>query len=815
MKRLAISIVLVIVSFITFLTSAFGWLASYSVIPATINGSVQTGYFGGGKGIKGEPYILSTPRHVYNLAWLQYTGYLNNTLNDDGSIKQAYFQVADDIDMGGLVIPPIGTREYPFVGNFNGNGKRIYNFHVANYVGGNGGITERPLSVADMGNDASIVGFFGVIGDFDGALKGKIVDDSGKETGEQVNAVYNLYLDNFSVSTLTTESLIGLLAGYVNGGVKNVGIGVDNEGYGATINVGAGTMPLSEATLGTVPESLSRVQTFNALSLFALLGEFDGANVTWENAPTESLGGDAGAEGQGFGGSIDMGSLVRRLTYMLSENQLRKGIMPEYQNPEEYPVKFTQSLEQDSQILDYKADDITASNSKLRIGYLGKGSIIPLNVNTEEMFNEEVNQESRITYQGTRYTTNYLTNKYYREHSVELTLASNTGYIIGGGGSGAWVRARIQGVKGSKGGIGTSITSGDTVVYDTATNTHNMKFYTVTPSGTNKEVEAGDGFIKYTEVTNSLAQSMSGKATMSGIRFEATATNGIQINKDGSVDAERITTADSVILNKQTKTNYQMLDGAINFQLSDSGYITAVAGTYYKLSPDIEEHSLFSLYKVTRNASNVITNVTKINNIYLNDADKKSVLYNQASKPDGYTLAFDSEVMNKLTTWSAAYYFEIPVEAGEYALGGAVGETAGAYLLYLDIGANGAIGDTGGDTQPGEGGPAYTIEGVNFVDKNPFTAEETDSVRTIDDKTEYPVITYRLALPKESTTHSGLHISFARTSARAMTHKLTDTTESQFEILHHTDDTGITFNTPNATANVRYVYKKQEETWAA
>ena len=54
---------------------------------------------------------------------------------------------------------------------------------------------------------------------------------------------------------------------------------------------------------------------------------------------------------------------------------------------------------------------------------------------------------------------------------------------------------------------------------------------------------------------------------------------------------------------------------------------------------------------------------------------------------------------------NAVYYFEIPVNVGEYALGSAsTGD--GAYLMYLDIGAN---GDSDGSEE------AYTMDKVRFV----------------------------------------------------------------------------------------------------
>ena len=60
--------------------------------------------------------------------------------------------------------------------------------------------------------------------------------------------------------------------------------------------------------------------------------------------------------------------------------------------------------------------------------------------------------------------------------------------------------------------------------------------------------------------------------------------------------------------------------------------------------------------------------------------------------PAGYEMVFDCQWItnsNSYTGWanSRAYYFEVPVNAGEYAIGSTEGRT-GAYLVYLDLAAN-------------------------------------------------------------------------------------------------------------------------------
>ena len=67
----------------------------------------------------------------------------------------------------------------------------------------------------------------------------------------------------------------------------------------------------------------------------------------------------------------------------------------------------------------------------------------------------------------------------------------------------------------------------------------------------------------------------------------------------------------------------------------------------------------------------------------------------------------------------AIYYLEIPVNEGEYALGSS-STGAGAYLLYLDIGANGTDGG-------GSGEKPYTMETVDFVNTDTIVLDANNA----------------------------------------------------------------------------------------
>ncbi len=803
MKKTAVTIVLLIVSFITFLTSAFGWLSLHPVLPTKIDGSLIVGYFGGGTGEAGDPYILNESRHVYNLAWLQYTGRLNEK-QEGGKIKQLYFKVTDDIDMSGLVIPPIGTKVHPFVGNFNGGGHVIHNFEVANVLG-EGAITERPLSVVDMGDNASIVGFFGVVGDLDGSLKGLIAEEDEEN---KINAVYDLYLTNFIVNTITTESLIGLLAGYVNGQVENVGIGK------SAIKIAERVKPLS---------SMSVLNTNRIFSLYSLLGYYDSTNVLWEKLPTgaELGGGDSGGEGAGFGGSINMHDFIRRLTYMYTENVARNAT---------YPVSFYVGSGSYSDIKSYKIDYTSTTG---QTSYLFKGTNMPLNVNKAAMFAGEKN----YTYTSGNSSYNLLTTPYYEKDNIEdIDTAKNTGYIIGGGNNSidAMVRTRLNTLaEGNSPGIYRSIGSATSptatfsrstfhcltmvpstdgtsaityvVLDDFNTPENDTKVAIENVDGRQSETYAKLNLLKYESVVSGFSASMSDPSHEEdtiGKMLYAIRFNKGDINSRTKISAAHIA--------GETYSSYQVVEGSANFHLEEDGVVTTLAGTYNLANGT---HTMFDLYKVERNPSGEITNATEITKIWTKTVNGKlDIQYNDnGSVANGYTCEYSSAVMKDLTEINAAYYFELPVQQGDYVLTSK--GTNGAYLMYLDIGANGAAG--GEEETPGEGGYEYGISGINFVDKNMPKTNSTFTT-SIDDE-NYPVIVYRVAGTNASESgYNPLTAYYNREGANTMTMQYVDSNR-HFTITRFpttidygapTRETSVPV-LPEAVVNVRYVYKDE------
>ncbi|MGI6279799.1 MAG: hypothetical protein ACOYJS_04480 [Acutalibacteraceae bacterium] len=318
MARIRKNIALLLVSalLIGVLQFSFSWFIrpiNFNV-PNDIGASTEVSYFESGNGSAEKPYVISDRVHVYNLAWLQYLGYFNLGESINNGRAQSYFVLKNDIDMQGLAIPPIGTEEFPFLGNFNGQGYTISNCITAN---SNELLEIRPslakFNVNDLvsayadDNDevATVIGFFGVIGDYNGAanqLLSKVNEGTLGEFDIDEVTAKNFYLNNLSVNTAAGNTTVGVAAGYVDAVLE--GIGVCNS---RIVLPSAGATPLTEnmSDFTLVGYCTDKAKTTLKVSTVTL---------TVPKTSTEEwvYEGSDGVE-SGWGGSLDMYSLYSRL----------------------------------------------------------------------------------------------------------------------------------------------------------------------------------------------------------------------------------------------------------------------------------------------------------------------------------------------------------------------------------------------------------------------------------------------------------------------------------------------------------------------
>ena len=124
-----------------------------------------------------------------------------------------------------------------------------------------------------------------------------------------------------------------------------------------------------------------------------------------------------------------------------------------------------------------------------------------------------------------------------------------------------------------------------------------------------------------------------------------------------------------------------------------------------------------------------VTKFTRIETIY---KDQSGNLVYNPSDTTGLTLVFSfTELTKGVLNHASAYYFEIPVSAGDYVIGAYKDSSDDsnsnkntAYLMYLDIGANGN-GESGDTVEL-----PYTMQSVDFVSV-PTGFDDNNIIQTV------------------------------------------------------------------------------------
>ena len=201
-KFLIVAILFLFLTGIALVPLTHGWLFNGYEDPEFEAHAISS-YFESGKGTVGEPYVISNAYHFYNMSWLINLGKIP---------ADSHFELKagiGEIDIKGQLdgtkrqsgaIPPIGTSSQPFTGSFNGNGVVIKNLWVSTDPDD---WYEQPGQYDDF-NIGTDIGLFGNVG-----------------YGANIT---NFYLENIEVTTTTSNATLGILAGYVDGNMSNIGV---------------------------------------------------------------------------------------------------------------------------------------------------------------------------------------------------------------------------------------------------------------------------------------------------------------------------------------------------------------------------------------------------------------------------------------------------------------------------------------------------------------------------------------------------------------------------------------------------------------
>ncbi len=307
MKKIILSLILLVALFLSATAATVAWLVEGYVVNPSASGSIVGGYFAGGDGKSAETaYQISAPIHIYNLAWLQYIGYFNQGDINNG-LTQSYFKLTDNIDMDGLAIPPIGTTEYPFVGNFDGNNKIISNVNVGNALdmlknkspsNAKFDVNNLLSEISGTGAEAgSVIGFFGVIGQYEDKELHIGVDTS-------IIEVKNFGINNYVLENDSSATTIGFVAGYVNAKLENVLV----NNCKLTVNDGVDNIVKTDGNTDISDFALVGYCTPDYMSSTETVKEYD------PNEEVETNVNNVDSVTPNWGGSISMDDLYNSLT---------------------------------------------------------------------------------------------------------------------------------------------------------------------------------------------------------------------------------------------------------------------------------------------------------------------------------------------------------------------------------------------------------------------------------------------------------------------------------------------------------------------
>ncbi len=638
-------------------TITYSWFArSNNIDPQLSDATIIKQYFHTGSGTEEDPFVITRPVHYYNLVQLfQRT---SGFAVDGDSSKVYYFQLGYELDNtseglefynydddgnqintsgnkyskelnlefynGDNALLPIGTSDIPFNDVFNGSGLTVKNLHVK--------ATE---TVGDVTFGTADIGIFGFV--------------------TEEASISNVYYSNFDIDLTGTD--------YTRT-VSSHNIDVHDTNDTGTADV---------VYVGYVAGHIVDATCFSNFYINSceIIGQTSSFRSDWgyfgycENAETidefiERINGGQGSDA-GWGGSF-ISKDYTALAYSIRPNNTGTWTKQE-SGPGGYNMSFTASSgnNPNNYGIVYRLRD--GSYVPLKFNNDGKsdmmntGYLVGSNVN-----NTGVNASPKISSYRLVNIGNALSDtayndmqKTYSTSTANITYTDNKLEVLTYY-NGQWVRIQDE--------------------HNSGNNTKNslIKNYSrVSVENLN--------FVKYNDSRNALQELMTDQSYVHGIHFD---NNQVSISNLLTIPANT-----ARINGIQYDTTYQVPKGSINFNLKESGVINFFAGTYNSSNVDL---NFFSLYEITRNGGN-ISKIKEIVEIF-QDADdntKKVYKYSDNTYSAGRRGASVFNVSTILKgvapVKNMLYYFELPVNSGEYAMGVA-GSTQGAYMVYLDLCAN-------------------------------------------------------------------------------------------------------------------------------
>ena len=654
-----------------------------------------------------------------------YTGTANNPRYSK-TLNLAYFSNDN-------ALMPIGTNEIPFFGSFDGgasstaaNGITIANLNIKTSDTVLVGNTPTNRSTSDAG-------VFGYVAD--------------QKDASHKTVIANAYFNNLTID-LTGASNSTSDAGHVDAHENDeiyVGYVV---GHMHTYNRYDSTGPTNSSPLHDVYVNNAKIQGGSgAVSKFGYVGFADtingedGDDIDYADI-IDDLASAAGGGGQGddWGGSINIRSLNNRIWNLLNAPNDVKTDDPSINHPTVSTSTPTTDIALQS------AGKTYASFYDYHRYYYDNYNYVSVeNAISETRYNnrnpETITNIYRLAGNGTysNYSKDDANRKKIVVPGTALPLSvgekadgypvsnKNTGYIVSGmaGGTGSYtgqttirvasspIGAHIGNSLSSSGTSSTGYTQSQLEVITTTNpgnynssnfsrikdnyNASNTSVSSVLSSKYSSRGVDSSTLVKYNDSREQLHDILNGQSFAHGLHFTGS-----------SISSSTTFELPTAVVNGNSYTNYAMPKNSIDFNLKEAGYINFFAGSYQH-STSTTCDSFFSLHVIRRNVSGAISSINEISKIYNNsnvDTNKEfPYVYeftsgtDYAGMKDGSEVAFTkgaNVVFDLQYLWDApqvnyaVYYFEVPVNSGEFAMGSHAGKDKGTYLLYLDLAASGS-----------------------------------------------------------------------------------------------------------------------------
>ena len=674
----ALGACLVFFSITTGLLASLAWFFISNNVNLSVTGSFVEAYFHCGTGTQEDPFVITRPIHYYHLVeFYQRTTTLPSPSVNFGT-DYLYFQVGYDLDgnsntlevydyddqglatgsysttlnmayySGDNALMPIGTNEVPFIGSFDGKADKgiiisNLNIHCAERVRVGNNTVDRA---------ASDIGVFGYVADADASSDATIIKNT---------MIDNLTIDLTNVTSTVATSDTGVAHTSAHSGEAYVGY---IAGHIHSYTNYSSTGPTNASPLYNVYVDNATIQGGPSVACnygyIGLVDTIDGNATTSISGMISALNQQSSGQGDQdtWGGSINSKTYTN-LLYNVNHSSTSETTNT-FSGDGGFVVKKTASATtnpnnnqvvyrlRDGAYLPLKFTDDTHSKAALgNTGYLvgsnvGSAANASPKISSYKMVNlQNALTNTRSTNMGDTYKA---ANIAYTDSKLEIMTYQD-----------GWKRIKDS--------------------HNTSNNSTNAAI----TSYTKTDVDTF-GFVKYADSRDALQEVLESSTFIHGIHFD---NNAVSTSSLLTVPANT-----ARVNGRSVSTTYQLPKGAIDFNLKEEGIINFFAATYNSSQVNL---NFFSLYEVTRNASGNITALTQIKKIYKASSGTGYIYQTGNSKPSGAgDLAFDVETIlhGNAPVINMMYYFELPANAGEYAMGVA-GSTQGAYMIYLDLAANG------------------------------------------------------------------------------------------------------------------------------